>query len=183
MIGSRHWISITALATATVAALWLYLYTGQLENPGSGTSLQPDLYINQPHWTLFDQQGQISKQLHASRLEQWPEEDGARLTAPLLDISDRKQRQWQATARHGRINPDDQSILLEQEVVLQREPDKHGLVIRTSQLRFSQNGDAVETKDEVVLVAGSWHFTATGLRTSLGQQRLELLNNVRGRHE
>lgn len=183
MIRSRHWMTITALATATAAAVWLYLYTGQLEDHRSGTSLQPDLYIDQPHWTLFNQQGRVSKQLYADRLEQWPDENGARLTEPLLDISDRKQRPWQATARHGRINPDDQSILLEQDVVLQREPDKHGLVITTGQLRFTQNGDTVETEDEVVLNTGSWQFTATGLRTSLGQQRLELLNNVRGRHE
>ena len=183
MTRNRHWVAITALATATAAALWLYLYTGQLDNHRYGTSLQPDLYISQPHWTLFNQQGQVHRQLHASRLEQWPDEDGARLTEPQLNISDRKQRQWLATARHGRINPDDQSIVLEQEVVLKREPDNHGLVIKTGQLNFIQDGDTVETDDEVVLVAGSWHFTATGLRTSLGQQRLELLNEVRGRHE
>jgi LPS export ABC transporter protein LptC len=174
---------VTALATATAAALWLYLHTGQLDNHRSDRSLQPDLYIDQPHWNLFDQQGQIRKQLHASRLEQWPDENGARLTEPQLDISDRKQRQWQATARRGRINPDDQSILLEQEVVLKQEPDNRELVIKTGKLRITQSGDAIETDDAVVLVAGSWHFTAIGLRTSLGQQRMELLKKVRGRHE
>jgi len=183
VIRNRNWLAVTALATATSATLWLYLYTGQLDDYRSGAAPQPDLYINQPHWTLFNQQGQIRRQLHADRLEQWPDEDGARLTEPQLKLSDRKQRQWQATARRGRISPDDQSILLEQEVVLKREPDSDGLVIKTGQLHFTQNGDTVETDDEVMLVAGSWHFTATGLRTSLGQQRLELLNEVRGRHE
>ncbi len=176
-------MAIAALATATAAALWLYLYTGQLDSRRSGTTLQPDLYIDQPHWTAFDQQGRISRQLYASRLEQWPNENGARLTDPRLHISDRIQRQWQATAHHGRLYPDDQSILLEQEVVLKREPDDRGLVIKTGLLHFTKNGGTIETEDEVVLVAGSWHFTAAGLRTSLGKQRLELLNNVRGRHE
>jgi len=174
---------VTALATATTAALWLYLYTGQLDNHRSDRSLQPDLYIDQPHWTLFNRQGQIHSQLHAGRLEQWPDENSARLTEPLLDISDQKQRQWRATARRGRIKPDDQSILLEQHVVLKRKPDNHDLVIKTGKLHITQNGDAIETDDAVVLVAGSWHFTAMGLRTRLGQQRLELLNKVRGRHE
>jgi len=180
---SRHWIAVSALATATVAALLLYLYTGQLEDRNSGGSLQPDLYINQPHWTVFNQQGRPGRQLRAGRLEQWPNENGARLTEPQLDISDRTQRWWRATARRGRINQDDRSILLEQEVVLKREPDDHGLVIKTGRLHITQNGDAIETDDAVVLASGSWHFTAMGLRTSLGRQRLELLNKVRGRHE
>ncbi|GMQ87617.1 MAG: hypothetical protein BMS9Abin08_0822 [Gammaproteobacteria bacterium] len=176
-------MAFTALAVATAAALWLYLYTGQLDSRSSSGSLQPDLYINQPHWTVFNRQGRISRQLHADRLEQWPDENSARLTEPQLDISDRMQRRWQATARRGRINPDDRSILLEQDVVLKREPDNRGLVITTGQLHITQNGDSIETDDEVVLASGSWHFTAMGLRTSLDQQRLELLNNVRGRHE
>ena len=174
---------ITALVAATAAALWLYLYTGQLGNYHSARSLQPDLYINQPHWTLFDRQGQIRRQLRASRLEQWPDENRARLTEPQLDISDRKQHLWKATARRGHINPDDKSMLLEQEVVLKREPGNHDLVIKTGKLHITQNGDAIETDDVVVLVSGSWQFTTVGLRTSLGQQRMELLNKVRGRHE
>lgn len=171
------------MATATGAALWLYLHTDRLDNSRSGSSPQPDLYINQPHWNSFDRQGQIHSQLHAGRLEQWPDENAARLTEPQLHISDRKQRLWRATARRGRINPEDQSITLEQEVVLKREPGNNDLVIKTGKLHFLQNEDAIETDDAVVLVAGSWHFTAMGLHTSLGQQRMELLNKVRGRHE
>ena len=176
-------MAVTALATATATALWLYLYTGQLDSYRSDRTLQPDLYINQPHWTLFNRQGQIHSQLHASRLEQWPDENDARLAAPRLTISDRMQRQWRATARLGRLNPDDQSLLLEGDVVLKREPDSHGLVIKTGKLHIAQNGDIIETDDAVVLTSGSWHFTAMGLRTRLDRQHLELLNNVRGRHE
>jgi len=183
VIRNRHWIVVATLATATAAALWLYLYTGQLDSRHSGTSLQPELYIDQPYLTTFNRQGQISRKLHARRLEQWPGENSARLTEPQLELSDRKQRQWRATARRGRINLGDQSILLEQEVVLKREPENHGLVIKTNQLRFTRNGDTIETDDTVVLASGSWHFTAVGLRTRLGQQRLELLDKVRGRHE
>ena len=176
-------MAVTALATATATALWLYLYTGQLDSYRSDRTLQPDLYINQPHWTLFNRQGQIHSQLHAGRLEQWPDENDARLAAPRLTISDRMQRQWRGTARLGRLNPDDQSLLLEGDVVLKREPDNHGLVIKTGKLHIAQNGDIIETDDAVVLTSGSWHFTAMGLRTRLDRQHLELLNKVRGRHE
>jgi len=171
------------MAGASMAALWLYLYTGQLENDRYGSALQPDLIIKQPRLTLFDTAGQVRRQLQARELEQWPDEAGARLAGPRLTISDRLQRQWQATARRGRMNPDDQSLLLEGDVVLQREPDRRGLVIKTSRLRIAQNGDAIETDAAVVLTSGSWHFTAMGLRTRLDRQRLELLNKVRGRHE
>ncbi|MFQ5642134.1 MAG: LPS export ABC transporter periplasmic protein LptC [Thiogranum sp.] len=180
---NRHWLTVTALAGASMAALWLYLYTGQLEDDRYGRSLQPDLTISQPQLSIFDRQGRIHQQMHADRLEQWPDESGARLAEPRLTISDRMQRRWRATARLGRMNPDDESLLLEGDVVLKREPDSHGLVIKTTKLHIAQSGNRIETDDAVVLTSGNWHFTAMGLRTRLDQQRLELLNKVRGRHE
>ena len=183
MTRNRHWLAITTLAGASVAALWLFLYTGQLENDRYGSSPQPDLTISRPQLTLFSRQGDIRSQLYASRLEQWPGENSARLAQPRLTINDPMQRQWRATARSGHMNPDDESLLLQGDVVLKREPDSHGLVIKTAKLHIARNGDAIATDEAGVLTSGSWHFTALGLRTRLDQQRLELLSKVRGRHE
>ncbi|HHH44995.1 MAG TPA: LPS export ABC transporter periplasmic protein LptC [Gammaproteobacteria bacterium] len=183
MTWNRHWRMVATLAGLSLAALWLYLYTGRLDRQREDDSPQPDLTIIQPRLTTFNLQGQVRSQLYAERLEQWPHEDGARLTEPRLTLHDRMQRRWLATAHRGRTRSGDRSLLLEDRVVLKREPDHHGLVIKTGKLHIAQNGDTIETDDAVVLTSGSWHFTAMGLRTRLDRQRLELLNKVRGKHE
>ena len=182
MIYSERWTLLGVLAIS-VASLWLYLYTGRLTLPTSSTAPQPEITIEQPHWTLFDIQGRTSRLLRATRLEQWAGEDGARLFDPRLRFLDRQRRPWLAQARHGRVHTDDTALFLEQQVVLRREQTARGPVIRTGRLHIAQHGDSIETDDAVVLDAGSWHFTSNGLRTDLGKQRLELLAGVRGRHE
>ena len=168
---------------ATTASLWLFLHSSQPLGLPVPASPLPDIYINQPRWALFDQQGRPSRQLFARRMEQWAGEDAARLIQPRLHISDRQQRNWSVHAKYGWIYPDDRPFLLEDEVVMQQKPENGGLMLQTTQLRIEPSGDRVETETAVVLRAGSWHFTSKGMRADLGQQQLELLTQVRGIHE
>jgi len=178
------WMLIGVSAT-TAASLWLYLQSSQQDTrPPQPALQQAELYISQPRWTMFDRQGRLSTQVRAQRLEQWAGEEAARLIQPQLSISDRQQRQWHLHARTGRIPPDNRPLLLEQEVVMQQGgPENSGLFLETTRLRIERNGESVETDAAVVLRAGSWHFTAKGLRANLGRQQLELLAQVRGIHE
>jgi LPS export ABC transporter protein LptC len=174
---------LIGISATTAASLWLYLHSGQQDSMPQPGSQQAELSIIQPHWTLFDQQGHPARQLRAQRLEQWAAEDAAQLTQPRLTINDRQQRQWCVRAATGWIYPDNRPFLLEQDVVMYREPENSGLFLETARLRVERNGDRVETDAAVVLRAGSWHFTAKGMRAKLGQQQLELLTQVRGIHE
>jgi LPS export ABC transporter protein LptC len=174
---------LIGISAATAASLWLYVHTSQRDGMPYPASPQADLYINQPRWTLFDRQGHLSRRLHAQRLEQWAGEEAARLIQPQLTINDRQQRRWRVHAKTGWIYPDNRPFLLEQEVVLQQEPESSGLLLETAHLRIDRSGDSVETDAAVVLRKGSWHFTSTGMRANLGQQRLELLAQARGIHE
>jgi LPS export ABC transporter protein LptC len=174
---------LIGISAATAASLWLYLHSSQRDSMPYPVSQQAELYINQPRWTLFDREGRLSGQLHAQRLEQWAGEEAARLVQPQLYINDRQQRQWRAHARTGWLYPDNRPFLLEQAVVMHQEPENSGLFLETTRLRIERNGDSVETDAAVVLRAGSWHFSAKGMRANLGQQQLELLTQVRGIHE
>jgi len=183
VIRPSSWVLIGISAT-TMASLWLFLHSSQRDSmPPLPVSQLPDLYIDQPRWTLFDQQGRLSRQLHARRLEQWAGEEAARLIQPRLHIKDRQQRHWRVHARSGWIYPDNRPFLLEQEVVMHQQPENSGLFLQTAQLRIDPIGDSIETDAAVVLRAGSWHFTSKGMRANLGRQQLELLTQVRGIHE
>jgi len=182
VIRPTSWMLI-GISAATVVSLWLHVRTSQGDGVPYPASQRADLYIEQPRWTLFDRQGHISRRLRAQRLEQWAGEEAARLIQPQLTINDRHQRQWRAHARSGWIYPDNRPFLLEQGVVVQRGPENSGLFLETEHLRIDRSGDSLETDAPVVLRAGSWHFTSTGMRANLGRQRVELLAQARGIHE
>ena len=181
-IGSQYRV-LGGLALATAGTFWLYLYSNDTGLDRAAQVRSPDVTIDQPRWTLFDERGRAGGQMHADRLERWPGENGARLTEPRLHFSDPRQRPWHAEARLGRLYPDKTAIVLEKQVVLTQESRAGGLVLETERLRIADKGDALETDTPVELKTGSWHVSANGLRSSLGNRRLELHGQVRGVHE
>ncbi len=172
-----------AIVLVSLAAVGLHLVTLQTTATPANPGKQPDLYIEQPAWQLFDHGGRLHRELRATRLEQWPGEAQARLVQPRLRLTDRQQQVWRARAESGRIADDQHSMVLDRHVRLQREPGDSGPVVTTDKLRIADKGDVIDTDRPVVLTSGNWHFSATGLRAELGRQQLELLGNVRGIHD
>ena len=182
MSGVQRWLLSGTLAAGLVA-VWLQLSTRQAANAEDARSDLPDVAIELPVWQLFDDNGTIQHELRAARLEHWPGESQARLIEPRLQVNDIRQQRWQASARSGWIAEDQQHIVLEQQVTLQRDAAERGLVVTTEHLRFGRQGDVIETDRPVVLASGNWHFTASGLHAELGRHQLQLLGNVRGIHD
>jgi len=176
-------LMLIAASVAAAASLWLHLHTKEQGSASNPASPQPELYIKQPRWSVFDHQGHLSRELQARGLEQWTDEEAARLLDPQLYFLDRQQRQWRVRARTGRVYPDNRPLLMQEDVVMRQEPENSGLLLKTAYLRIHPGGDAIETEAAVVLRSGNWHFTAEGLHANLDQRRLELLARVRGVHE
>ncbi len=173
---------LALLALSLAGAALLYLSRG---DAGAARSAErPDLAIDQPHWRIFNQQGRLTRELRATRLEKWPDDSSARLLAPRLQLSDRRAQRWLALARVGWLDQNRQ-LRLEQDVRLQRQPPAAALLLRTERLRLDETAAVVDTDQPVVLTAGNWHFTAIGLRAELDQPQLQLqlLENVRGTHD
>lgn len=176
---------LVALLLSTLGTLWLYLFTLRQESAGAQASRQPELYIEQPHWRVFAADGRLTRELRAARLEKWAAESRARLIEPRLLLKDGRQARWRAQARSGWIDERRRQLRLEQQVDLQRQAPAAELAVSTDALQFNQTQGLIETDRPVVLTAGNWHFSATGLRAELDrpQLHLQLLGNVRGIHE
>lgn len=175
---------LLAMVAAGLAAFWLQLSVRQAADADGGGTVRPDVVVEQPFWQLFDEQGAVRHSGHATRLEQWPGETRARLLEPRVALTDAQHQHWQASARRGRVSADRQDIELQHQVRLQRaEADAHGLVVTGDQLRISQPGNVIESDRPVALASGSWQFSADGLRAEPGRHQLQLLGNVRGRHD
>jgi lipopolysaccharide export system protein LptC len=170
-------------AATSLAVLGLYLHTRLSDPATTDQPAAPDMYIDHPVWQQFDVQGRLSRQLRAERMEHWPGEDASRLVEPRLRLGRDSEARWTASARRGQLQDQPALLVLEQQVVLAREPATAGPVINTSWLRISGPDHLIETDRAVVLNSGSWHVTATGLHAAAGSRRLELLENVRGIHD
>jgi LPS export ABC transporter protein LptC len=172
---------LLAMLLGGLATLWLNLFTRQADETSRHTA--PELYVDRPHWQIFDAEGRLERELRADRLEKWPADTRARLIEPRLELVDRDRQRWQAGARLGWIDEDRHQLGLQQQVRLQRGAPSGGLTLATETLRIDESGGLIETDRPVVLTSGNWHFTATGLRAELGRQQLQLLENVRGIHD
>jgi LPS export ABC transporter protein LptC len=170
-----------ALLPGILAALWLHLHNLDATEGRRESAALPDLYIDQPVWRNFDSHGLLQRELRAVRLEKWPADSLARLDQPQLLLVDAQRQRWRAQADLGRLDEDRHRLHLEQQVRLWREAQDGDLVISTETLQINEQNGLIETDRAVVLEAGSWHFTATGLRAEPG--RLHLLGDVRGIHE
>jgi LPS export ABC transporter protein LptC len=168
---------------AGLAAFWLQVSVRQAADADGGPA-RPDVVVEQPFWQLFDEHGAVRHSGRAARLEQWPGEAHARLFEPRVALTDAQQQHWRASARRGRVSADRQDVELERQVRLQRAgPGAHGLVVTGARLRISQPDTVIESDQPVVLASGSWQFNADGLRAEPDRHQLQLLGNVRGRHD
>ena len=174
---------MTALAFAVIVSSWLYLSSSEQIRSRPLDPHMPDLYINKPHWTLFDRQGLPAKSMRAKRLEQRPNEAGLFLVEPVLQLNTSQQGTWHARAMQGHLYLDKASITLEKQVVLRRGSGNNGLVVKTARLQIADEGETLSTDMPVELQAGSWHFTSDGLYSSLDPHRLELRGRVRGQSQ
>jgi LPS export ABC transporter protein LptC len=165
----------------SLAAAGIHLLSRQDSDINSINRKLPDFYVVSPQWRQFDSRGQLARQLDADRLEHWSSGHPG-LIEPRLLLVDRLARRWLATARRGQFR-EGQSLVLEQQVQLSREPSAAGPVVTSEYLRIADSGDRIETDRAVVIDSGSWHVSASGLRAELGQRSMQLLGNVRGIHE
>ena len=174
--------TLALVRAAAAASLWLYLANINRSFPVASAQL-PDLYVVEPHWELFDSNGELEKQLRARRLEKWAHEEATRLLEPRLELRDQRRRHWLASAEQGLAYPDQRPIHLENNVVLQRQQPESDLTVTTSRLLVARSGDRVETSAPVVLRTGNWHFNSIGLHADLGQQQVGLLGRVQGTYD
>jgi lipopolysaccharide export system protein LptC len=181
-VSPARWALAFAAATAA-GGLGLVLRAADSGNDTRPAAGLPDLYVESLYWESHGPGGRTVRRLRAQRLEQWPDEDTARLIEPRLEIRGDRDRRWLARAERGRLSADGRSLRLEQEVSLRPHPDSGGLRVTAERLHITADGDFVETDAPVVLESGNWHFSAGGLRVDLSRRRVELLDRVEGIHD
>lgn len=179
---SSGWTTLLLLTTS-LASAWMYATSLQAMQDTDGQPPQASLTIQSPAWEQFDKQGKPANSIQAARLEQWPGEGSARLYRPVINAGDDRRIRWRAESRQGRIFAGSQTLLLQRQVVLDRQLPDRKVRIETEQLMIDQVHNSVTTREPVNIHSGSWTTSAAGLRADMNDRKLELLGQVKSHHE
>lgn len=91
---------------------------------------------------------------------------------------------WNLTANDGRIDQNGQLVTLLNDVrVYQQSSDEGLLELLTSELRIKASQQYAETDKAVKMRAQQGHLDTLGMKAYLGEDRIELLSQVRGTYE
>lgn len=176
------WTTLLLLITSLVSA-WMYATSLQAIQNTDAQHPQASLTIQSLAWEQFDKQGKPGNRIQAERLEQWASEDSARLYRPLIQSGADRRIPWRAQSRQGRIFADRQTLLLQRQVVLNRQLSDKQVRIETEQLMIDLVNYTATTRQPVSVRSGSWTIKAAGFRADMSSRKLDLLGQVESYHE
>jgi lipopolysaccharide export system protein LptC len=171
-----------------VGALATWLYSWQPQTPDrtdvGGTDGQPlGYYIRGARLLGTDEEGRVAYRILADRLEELPDREVLQLDGVEVEYRPGDEVPWRILAAKGQAPKDGSQLDLEGDVELRNEPadGSEPMFIATQTLRFFPDTSSVESDQPVQIRVGDWHLDATGLRTHLKGNTLELESDVHGK--
>jgi len=175
---------LVVLLGAAAAASWRWSRPAPVEAPAPRATGDQELgyYLRGARMLGTDESGRLAYKILADRLDERPGEERLLLERVQIDYHPPDQMPWVITAGSGSATRDHSEIELADGVDIQSQPTdgRAPVHVTTAKLRFMPMTSLAETDQHVVMSAGSWHVEATGLRTLLKADRMELESDVHG---
>jgi len=176
-----------ALALAAAFASYWWLQRIAEPEPGAGVDERglPDYWMDGVRRTTLDDTGAVASVLTADRLEHFPADDSSELVHPRLALYNGAVEPWIVIAEHAYASGAGDVVELNGAVDIYRR-DASGakrIEVVTSDLRILPKEQYAETERPATITAPDTVTTGIGMRVNFSVDRLELLNNVRTRHE
>jgi len=145
----------------------------------------PDYYMEKFTVTAMNDAGQPRYRLDGEYMQHYPDDDTTELTKPHIEIYAEAGPPWYIDAERGWVSADGELVLLLGGVVARQEnPDtKRTRILSSDELRVRPNDEYAETDKPVTLTSGPNIVQAIGMRAYIGEGRLQLLSNARGKYE
>jgi len=177
---------LAVLLAAVALATWFYSW--QPEPPDRRDTSGDDAgglgyYIHGARLLGTDEQGRIAYRILAERLEEAPDREFLQLDGVDVEYRPTDQVPWRISASMGQAPKDGSQLDLAGDVELRSEPEdgSEPMFIATQALRFVPDTSSVESDQPVQIRVGDWRLDATGLRTHLKDDTLELESDVHGK--
>lgn len=179
--GAAALLVLLALALAS----W-YLLRGQ-EQPAlpsrPSPADRPDYHFRDAEITRHDAQGEPAVRLRAERIEHYPQAGELALSGLRIHYTAADGTRWLITARRGRMPDEGTEIELRGAVHIERLDILPRLTADTDSLLLDTATDLARTEDPVDVHEGASFIQGRGMTLWLGDKRLEMHSEVRGRYE
>ena len=178
---SLRWKIVIVLSLLAIGSAWLL---NRLSETGS-TEISvlrhdPDNYMHDLTTLTMNQDGSLKNKLYADYMAHYPDDDTIELINPKLEIFRLDKPPTTITAEKGWVTKDNEVILLSGKTrLIQIDADGvRELEIITSDVRVLMDQEYAETDNPATIIGKKTTIKSTGMKAYLGENRLELLNNV-----
>ena len=181
----KQWRAPLALLVFAVASAWILKHTPSGDRPIRSEERQDlDYYVEDFTTLSMDENGAPKNKLRAEYMAHFPHDDSTKLVRPSLEVYREGEPPWYVTADYGRVMGDLEELQLSGAVHMWRNNDAgmRNVEIITSDVRVIPELEYLETDRAATLRTDTTVMNAIGMRAYLHENRLELLNQVRGHH-
>ncbi len=178
----------TAFLFVALGALTFWVWQ-QLDEDGGdmlpASVHEPDYYIEDMVRNTLDETGTLKNVLYADLVTHYPDDDSTELSRPHMEIYNANSQPWYVVAETGWISSGSEVVLLHGEVEIWRQDEagRREFEVLTSELRVLPQEQYAETDDPATITSKTTVTKTIGMRANLAHDRLELLQQVRSRHE
>ena len=180
------WLTALAVLLLSVGSFWM-LHRLELEerNAAVGRVHEPDYYIDKMTRRTLGPFGETANVLRAERLEHFADDDSTELASPHLEIYNGNPEPWHVVAERGWVSSGNEVVLLHGRVEIwrQNKAGKRIYQVLTSELRVLPKEQYAESAEPTTIIAPATVAHSIGMRANFAHERVELLNQVRARHE
>ncbi len=181
----RHGVQLALLGVVLLTGWWLYDLDREARRAKALKTHEPDYFMENFVRTQMDTDGQVKHRLRARLMLHYPDDDSTELVQPLLEVYNADQPPWHVKSERGWVSANHDLVLLQGEVQIWRETaaGEREFEVLTRDVRVLPGDNYAETAQPAVIRAPHTEYHAVGMRAWFNEDRMELLKQVRGRHE
>lgn len=183
---TNSWMTALFFVALGAVTFWIWQQLDE-DEPWSGPprAHEPDYYIEDMVRNTLDASGALQSVLYAELVTHYPDDDSTELLRPRIEIYNNNADPWYVVAESGWVSSGNEIVLLHGEVEIWREDDNgvREIEVITSELRVLPKEQYAETDNPATITSATTVTNTIGMRANFAHDRLELLNNVRTRHE
>ena len=129
-----------------------------------------------------NEQGNKTYTLTTPLLETWSGKPGTRAQTPVLEIFRDNALDWTIQSQSAWMAENQELLRLEEGVTIERKASKttKPLSMTTRNLEFLPDQNVARTAEAAIVDTPGGHLQAVGITAYLGEERVELLSQVRG---
>ncbi len=137
------------------------------------------IFMNEFELTAMDDSGTPAYTLHGSRLQQFNDSDDIKIEQPVIHLL-QKNDQWKISAENAILNNKNNTIQLNNNVLMQQQNIEPAISIRTQTIVVHTKTQIAQTQALVGITQGQSQIKSDGMIFNNITSELELLSNVSG---